>query len=341
MIYDCFTFFNELDLLEIRLNVLKDVVDKFVLVEATQTFTGRPKPLYYKENAARFSAFADKIIHVVVDDFSAAQSGRTPREKAWMSESIQRNAIARGLQVARPDDTVLISDLDEIPKPETVKKVVGLSGVTGFGMMPHVYFLNHRDYVVDDNPNAEWTHATQALSYADFVNPRTYAKFKFNEFVPQEVNGCPSATVVRFLKPRRTFYRSGWHFTYLGGVEAIVKKLKSFAHTEFSTDEFASPEAVKARLSNSSSLSGGGGFFERLDETYPEYLVRNQEKYAALVYPVDDAYLEKVRPVKVYCDRLHDVKLFVKCRVPKPLRKLLIRLWLKLNKAPTRKGDGR
>jgi len=74
MIYDCFTFFNELDLLEIRLNVLKDVVDRFVLVEATQTFTGRPKPLYYKENAARFAAFADRIIHVVVDDFSAADS---------------------------------------------------------------------------------------------------------------------------------------------------------------------------------------------------------------------------------------------------------------------------
>ena len=54
MVYDCFSFFNELDLLEIRLNVLKDVVDKFVLVEATRTHTGRPKPLYYEENKARF-----------------------------------------------------------------------------------------------------------------------------------------------------------------------------------------------------------------------------------------------------------------------------------------------
>ena len=58
MIYDCFTFFNELDLLEIRLNVLRDVVDRFVLVEAGETHTGKRKPLYFRENAARFAAFA-------------------------------------------------------------------------------------------------------------------------------------------------------------------------------------------------------------------------------------------------------------------------------------------
>lgn len=50
MIYDCFTFFNELNLLEIRLNILNDVVDKFVLVEATKTFSGKDKPLYYEQN---------------------------------------------------------------------------------------------------------------------------------------------------------------------------------------------------------------------------------------------------------------------------------------------------
>ena len=56
MTYDCFSFFNELDLLEIRLNVLKDAVDKFVLVEAGETHSGKPKPLYFKENEARFAA---------------------------------------------------------------------------------------------------------------------------------------------------------------------------------------------------------------------------------------------------------------------------------------------
>ena len=69
MIYDCFTFFNELDLLEIRLNVLKDVVDKFVLVESVKTFTGRDKELFFEKNKDRFAAFADRIIHLVVREF--------------------------------------------------------------------------------------------------------------------------------------------------------------------------------------------------------------------------------------------------------------------------------
>lgn len=69
MVYDCFTFFNELDLLEIRLNTLDSVVDRFVLVEANKTFSNMEKPLYFKENEGRFEKFKDKIIHIVVEDF--------------------------------------------------------------------------------------------------------------------------------------------------------------------------------------------------------------------------------------------------------------------------------
>ena len=69
MIYDCFTFFNELDVLEIRLHVLAEVVDRFVLVEARQTFQRGAKPLYYAENLDRFGPFADRIEHIVVDEF--------------------------------------------------------------------------------------------------------------------------------------------------------------------------------------------------------------------------------------------------------------------------------
>lgn len=68
MIFDAFSFYNELDLLEIRLHELSDVVDFFVLVEATRTHSGRFKPLYYKMNRHRFSHFNDKIIHIIVDD---------------------------------------------------------------------------------------------------------------------------------------------------------------------------------------------------------------------------------------------------------------------------------
>lgn len=116
MIYDCFTFFNELELLELRLHELAGVVDKFVLVEATQTHTNRPKPLHYQENRARFGAFHGQIIHVVVEDLPVSAD-------PWVPENFQRNCIARGLTACRPDDFVLVSDLDEIPRARAVEKM--------------------------------------------------------------------------------------------------------------------------------------------------------------------------------------------------------------------------
>ena len=68
MVYDCFQFFNELDILKLRMHVLNDVVDKFVISEATVTFSGEKKPLYFQENREMFKEFEDKIIHKVVDD---------------------------------------------------------------------------------------------------------------------------------------------------------------------------------------------------------------------------------------------------------------------------------
>ena len=125
MIYDCFSFFNELDILEIRLNTLNEVVDKFVLVEAPWTFTGNPKPLYFEENKERFKLFLDKIIHIVADQPPVSPTV-TERENAWIRESHQRNSINAGLNNAKNNDLIIISDLDEIPNPQIIKKIIFL-----------------------------------------------------------------------------------------------------------------------------------------------------------------------------------------------------------------------
>jgi beta-1,4-mannosyl-glycoprotein beta-1,4-N-acetylglucosaminyltransferase len=95
MIYDCFTFFNELDILEIRLNILKNVVDKFVLVEATRTHQGKEKPLYFSENKARYKEFEDKIIHIVIDEYPPYEG-----KSAWVLERYQRDMIAKDGRIA-------------------------------------------------------------------------------------------------------------------------------------------------------------------------------------------------------------------------------------------------
>ena len=116
MVYDCFQFFNELDILKLRLHIMNPVVDRFVISEATETFSGNPKPLYYEENKEMFAEFADKIIHVVVDD--------TPPGYTHDRDTFQKNAVGRGLKDCTDEDIIIFSDLDEIPNPEKIKEIL-------------------------------------------------------------------------------------------------------------------------------------------------------------------------------------------------------------------------
>ena len=117
MVYDCFQFFSELDILNLRMHVLSGVADRFVVSESTVTFSGDKKPLYFQENQEMFAEFSDRIIHKVVDD--------TPMDvSAFLRDSHQKCAVARGLAGAKDDDVVIFSDVDEIPSPEAVKWVL-------------------------------------------------------------------------------------------------------------------------------------------------------------------------------------------------------------------------
>src|SRR5579884_2037055 len=109
MIFDAFLFFDELKILKLRLEELGDVVDRFVLVESTRTFSNRSKPLHFLDNQHLFRKYASKIRHVVVEDMPERY------ESAWDVEAFQRNAILRGIEGAAPDDLIIISDVDEIP----------------------------------------------------------------------------------------------------------------------------------------------------------------------------------------------------------------------------------
>ena len=117
MVYDCFQFFNELDILLLRMHILNDVVDKFVISESTVTFSGDPKPLFYEENKDMFKEFEGKIIHNVVYD--------TPMDcDAFTRDHHQKCAVGRGIAGCKDDDIIIFSDVDEIPNVETLKKIL-------------------------------------------------------------------------------------------------------------------------------------------------------------------------------------------------------------------------
>ncbi len=132
MTYDCFTFFNELDLLEIRLNVLDPYVDYFILSESPETFSGKPKPLYYAENKERFAKFNHKIIHIVMP---LIKTSNAFERHYGCYEAMEREIKKR----AEPEDIVYFSDLDEIWKPQDVD-----NDIHSLRQLNYCYYLDNR-----------------------------------------------------------------------------------------------------------------------------------------------------------------------------------------------------
>lgn len=131
MIYDTFCFFNELDLLEIRLNILDKDVDYFVICESKQTFSGQEKPLYYLENKERFAKWSHKIIHLEAPAGDYAD--------AFQRAGFQKDYIRTALTHLSDEDIVYFGDLDEIWKPQEVG-----DEVYNLEQLNYCYFLNNR-----------------------------------------------------------------------------------------------------------------------------------------------------------------------------------------------------
>lgn len=198
-IVDTFTFYNELDILMLRLSELYDTVDHFVICEATYTHAGHPKPLFYQENKDRFMAFQDKIIHVVVNDMPNTRN-------AWDNERFQRNAISRGIDQLHlnDEDLIMISDCDEIPDPDTLREI-DVKEIAALNM--DLYYYNIESYIGD------WgaSKIMRFRVYKTNPNPDSFRRRREQTIIP---NG-------------------GWHLSYFGDVSFIQNKLQNFAHQEF------------------------------------------------------------------------------------------------------------
>jgi beta-1,4-mannosyl-glycoprotein beta-1,4-N-acetylglucosaminyltransferase len=255
MVYDCFNFFNELDLLEIRLNELDDLVDKFVLVESTVTFTNKPKPLYFSENKSRYKKYLKKIIHVVVND-SPNVIGNP-----WIIEAHQFNAITRGLKNCTDNDVILLSNADEIPDKNLIRTWIDKPGKIKVCRQILCYY--YLDLQVENSP---WL-GTRIIKYADLL---TY----------------PNPYIVRHSPTDRVITNGGWHFSYLGGIEKIREKIFAFSHQEYNNPNFNTPEKIAAALLSHSDLFGRNLKFRIMDHgQLPEYIKNNIYVYQKLFTP--------------------------------------------------------
>jgi beta-1,4-mannosyl-glycoprotein beta-1,4-N-acetylglucosaminyltransferase len=262
MIIDCFTFFNEFDILDIRLNILNDVVDKFVLVEASKTQSKIDKPFYFDENRKRYSKFLDKIIHVKVDDLIY--------ENGWGMENFQRNCIQRGLDTLNlnGNDIIGISDVDEIWNPNIHKNLNGLVNKNKFISIEMDYFVF---YLNLNTCNKKWI----GTIFTEFQNLNTYS--------PQNLRNIKD--VVLFIK------ESGWHFGYQGGKEMVYKKYLSCVEP---VNKSLLPSKSKFFEEFDNRIKDGGSFIfsdnlvdtsiklQKLpitEDIFPKYIVCNQKKY--------------------------------------------------------------
>ena len=269
MIYDCFLFFNELDLLELRLNELDDTVDRFVILESTETFSKKKKRLYYEENKDKFSKFKDKIIHVVVDDSPEKSETKTESQNRWAVEHFQRNCIERGLVNCNPEDVILISDIDEIPRKSSIASAVKIldnnkKSIVSFRQRFFYYYLN--GLCVEGNLLSPW-YGTTACRYEGFIG----------------------AEKMRMTKARNKNIvdDAGWHFSYLGGLEKIVYKIESFSHSEFDNDNIKNKDRIKDRVEKGIDLFDRPGrprqVYVEIDDSFPDYLRNNIESFKHLI----------------------------------------------------------
>lgn len=285
-IYDAFLFFNELELLELRMNILNDVVDHFVIVESTKTFSSKDKQLFFGENKHLFDKFKDKIIHIIINDtpsnFSKINYIDSPKSEEdlltnkilkyvdespgwehsnplhtqWGVETFQRESIIRGLTKCDDDDIIVISDVDEIPNPiELIKLKESPELVSNFTQDMYYYYLN-------------------MLKERNWSGPKACSWNKLKTISLNSLRQNKHTT--------NTITNGGWHFSFMGGESKIIEKLEAYAHQEFNTPYYK--QNVKNNIdSNNDPFFRGGLTQVPIDETYPKYLLENIEKYSHMI----------------------------------------------------------
>ena len=325
MVYDCFTFFNELDLLEIRLNTLKDVVDCFVIAEATRTHRGKPKELFFEKNRERYASFLDRIRYIVVDNLlSEEEVEKDAYNLPWANENRQRNALQKGVDGANDDDVVMLSDVDEIPRPEAVQYAVAKLSKKCPSLRMELdffnFYLNFHNYSYPT-----WKLGTQALRYGYIRNGCEIAKVKPDRYTQLSENAGPTFNKIRFLRSRGRIKKAGWHFSFLGGVKAIQNKLAAFSHSEFSS---VPVEVLEQRLKNGDDLFGrvGKSFGVAIDSSLPDYVVENRTRFSNLIFPVDEAYFIKTRRDRMYASLRGRMYRMLVAMVPEFLAPVAVRI---------------
>lgn len=276
-VIDVFPFFNELDILDIRLNLLDPYVDCFIISEATKTFSGLEKPLYFQENKERFSKFSHKIIHNIVEDTTS------PDLHPYQRDVFQKDNIKKVILENTSDDDVIVwSDVDEVPNPEAIEELE-----TYFQQNAIFHFAqeNCMGYLNLVEVGGIIRAMTPDWDYED--RPRWMGTKMFGKSILEKY----TLSELRSKQESERNYRifpGGWHWSYVGSEglsveERVLKKIECAAHSELNNDQIK--QNVARVKDNKDPLGRDYAVYQTvpLNDSYPKYILDNREKFINLI----------------------------------------------------------
>ena len=261
-IFDCVQFFNEENILDLRLNILDEYVDFFILVESTVDHQGNEKKLNF--NIENFKKFEKKIIYVVVEDVAEIIKKSHIGQNSLV-ERHQRNSIMKGLVKSNDNDLIIISDVDEIPD---------LRKLNLFDKKMYAVFSQKKfDYKLNllNQTEGDW-HGSKICLKKYLKSPQWLRDLKFKKYPFWRIDKTRNTQIIK---------NGGWHFSYLQNPDEIIKKIKSFSHGERNKPEFANLKNIEEKIKMQQNIFDLGFSYKKvdLDSTFPKYIVDNKEKF--------------------------------------------------------------
>jgi hypothetical protein len=286
-IYDCFTFYNEHELLDLRLRELYAHVDHFVIVESNQTFTNRAKPWNFDVN--RYPEYADKIIYVQVEDMPNSTN-------AWDNEHHQRNAIVRGLANAADDDIIIVSDVDEVLRPAAVD-YLRTSEQTIFALRMPLY--NFKFNYMRETPGRYdvWAMAARRSVLGNElgkITPNSLRDLRHSFHSAPHLltnNGC------------EVVEHAGWHFSYFGDDVYVADKIQNFSHQEANRPELIEQISVEASIASRKEWdrsSGNHYVVVAVDDYFPQTVTANLDRYQQYILAETETTALAILPTYTY-----------------------------------------
>ena len=260
-IYDCVQFFNEEHILDLRINILNEFVDFFVIAESTTDHQGKTKNLNF--DLSKFKKFKDKIIYIVVDD--TAEAIKKPHVGGEsLVEQHQRNSIMKGLKNCVNNDLVILSDVDEIPDLSKLNIFNKKNKYAVFSQKAYAYKLN----LLNESEN-NW-HGSKMCLRKHLKSPQWLRDLKFKHYPFWRIDKQQNLQIID---------NGGWHFAYLLSPESISKKIQSFAHGEYNKKDNTDINKIQKKMAKLLHPTRG---FElkkvEIDRTFPKYIFENKEK---------------------------------------------------------------